>query len=145
MKVSPETFVREPMVGELSGAVSLTLSIRNIVARYWHWAAAVALAILLWAPRLSGPIDLRWDASVYYVLGTSLAAGHGYRIISEPGSPEALQYPPLLPAVVALYQRALGSNDPAIVAPWFRVSYAALFLIYSISVLALAKTYLRPT
>jgi hypothetical protein len=145
MKVSPETFVHEPMIGERSDAVSLTLSIRNTVARYWHWAAAVALAILLWAPRLSGPIDLRWDASVYYVLGTSLAAGHGYRIISEPGSPEALQYPPLLPAVVALYQRALGSNDPAIVAPWFRVSYAALFLIYSISVLALAKTYLRPT
>jgi hypothetical protein len=144
MKVSPETFVHEPMVGELSGAVSLTLSIRNTVARYWHWAAAVALAILLWAPRLSGPIDLRWDASVYYVLGTSLATGHGYRILSEPGSPESLQYPPLLPAIVALCQRVLGSTNPAIVAPRLRILYAALFVIYALTVLALAKRYLGP-
>jgi hypothetical protein len=69
--------------------------------------------------------------------------GHGYRILSEPGSPEALQYPPLLPTVVALYQRALGSMDPAIVAPWLRVSYATLFLAYALAVLALGRRYLR--
>ena len=84
----------------------------------------VALALLLWAPRFSGPIDLRWDAGVYYLLGTSLAKGEGYRIASEPGSPEALQYPPLLPALVALHQWALGTTDPAIVAPWLRRTYA---------------------
>ena len=63
---------------------------------------------------------------VYYLLGTSLATGEGYRIPSEPGSPEALQYPPLLPALVALHQWALGTTDPAIVAPWLRRSYACL-------------------
>ena len=42
----------------------------------------IALALLLWAPRFSGPIDLRWDAGVYYLLGTSLAKGEGYRIPS---------------------------------------------------------------
>jgi hypothetical protein len=114
------------------------------IIRYWAEAVVVAIALLLWAPRLSGPIDLRWDAGVYYVLGTSLATGHGYRILSEPGSPEALQYPPLLPAVVALYQRALGSTDPAVVAPWLRISYAALFLAYAVAVLALARRYLHP-
>ena len=52
---------------------------RRIIQRYWHWAVVVLLAIILWAPRLSGPIDLRWDGGVYYLLGTSLATGHGYR------------------------------------------------------------------
>jgi hypothetical protein len=105
-------------------------------------AVVLALAIGLWLPRLSGPIDLRYDAGVYYLLGTSLASGHGYRIPSEPGSPEALQYPPLLPAIVATYQRALGTSDPAVVAPWLRRSYAVLFVIYALAVLALAKRFL---
>jgi hypothetical protein len=102
----------------------------RLITRYWAEAVVVALAVALWAPRFSGPIDLRWDA--------------GYRILSEPGSPEALQYPPLLPAIVAVYERVLGSTDPAVVAPWFRVSYAALFFAYALAVLALAKKYLRP-
>ena len=76
-------------------------------------------------------------------LGTSLATGHGYRILSEPGSPEALQYPPLLPAFVALHERVLGSTDPAVVGPWLRISFAALFLGYALATLALARRYLR--
>ena len=120
---------------------------RGPSGRVWRgrWdCLVVALALLLWAPRFSGPIDLRWDAGVYYLLGTSLAKGEGYRIPSEPGSPEALQYPPLLPALVALHQWALGTTDPAIVAPWLRSSYAALFVAYSLVVLALAKRHLSP-
>ena len=121
-----------------------TVPVRGFGAGRWSSIAVVALALLLWAPRLSGPIDLRWDAGVYYLLGTSLAKGEGYRIPSEPGSPEALQYPPLLPALVALHQWALGTTDPAIVAPWLRRSYAALFVAYSLVVLALAKRHLSP-
>src|SRR5215831_15616924 len=94
----------------------------NAIARHWGEAIVVALALLVWVPRLSGPIDLRWDGGVYYLLGTSLAQGHGYRIPSEPGSPEALQYPPLLPAVVALHQRALGTTNVDTVGPWLRKS-----------------------
>jgi hypothetical protein len=114
------------------------------MARYWTGSVVAVLALALWVPRLSGPIDLRWDAGVYYVLGTSLATGQGYRILSEPGSPEALQYPPLLPGVVALYERALGSTDPAVIAPWLRISYALLFLVYGVAVVTLARRYLRP-
>ena len=44
----------------------------------------VLLWIAVWAPRLDGPIDLRWDASTYFVLGTSLAEGKGYRLLNEP-------------------------------------------------------------
>jgi hypothetical protein len=118
--------------------------IRTLITRYWAEAAVFAIVFVLWMPRLSGPIDLRWDAGVYYLLGTSLATGQGYRILSEPGAPEAVQYPPLLPAVVALYERALGSTDPAVVAPWLRKTYFAIFIAYALAVIALAKRYLRP-
>jgi hypothetical protein len=48
----------------------------------------------------------------------------------------------LLPAIVALYQRALGSIDMTVVAPWLRVSYAVLFLIYALTVLIMARRFL---
>ena len=103
----------------------------------------IALALLLWAPRFSGPIDLRWDAGVYYLLGTSLAKGEGYRIASEPGSPEALQYPPLLPALVALHQWALAQRT---LRSWRRGCGVPTrpFVVYSLVVLALAKRHLSP-
>jgi hypothetical protein len=142
--LNEDVFVEKSVLDREAIPVAATESSRSVVKHYWHCAATIGLAILLWIPRLTGPIDLRWDAGVYYVLGTSLATGHGYRILSEPGSPEALQYPPLLPAVVALYERALGSTDPAIVGSWLRISYAALFLVYALAVLALARRYLRP-
>ncbi len=120
-------------------------SSRDAIKVYLPLAAVIALAILVWIPRLSGPIDLRWDAGVYYLLGSSLATGQGYRILSEPGTPEALQYPPLLPAIVAIYQRALGSTEPGVVGQWLRFSYAGLFLGYALALFALARRYLRPT
>ena len=118
--------------------------IYRLIIRYWPEGVVFVIAFSLWAPRLSGPIDLRWDASVYYVLGTSLATGQGYRILSEPGSPEMLRYPPLLPAIVAVCQRVLGSTDLTVVGPWLRILYAVLFLAYALVVLALARRYLRP-
>jgi hypothetical protein len=51
--------------------------------------------VCLWIPRWAGPLDLRWDGAVYYVLGTSIAEGKGYRLLHEPGEIEAIQYPPL--------------------------------------------------
>jgi len=138
-----ETVTNDAVLNEPTKDARPNLWLSKAIRRYWGEAAVVALALLLWVPRLSGPIDLRWDAGVYYVLGTSLASGHGYRILSEPGSPEALQYPPLLPALVALHQRALGSTDAAIIGPWLRLSYATLFLFYALSALALARRYLR--
>jgi hypothetical protein len=77
-------------------------------------AALLILAVLLWIPLMRGPIDLRWDAGAYYVLGTSIAQGQGYRLLSEPGDPQAVQYPPLLPLLVAGHQRLLGTSDPVV-------------------------------
>src|ERR1700730_5174754 len=139
-----DAYANEAVLDETTKIVRSRLSFGTAVARWWGQVVVIAIALLLWIPRLSGPIDLRWDAGVYYLLGTSLAEGHGYRIPSEPGSPEALQYPPLLPAVVALHQWVLGTTNVDTVAPWLRKSYAALFVAYALAVLALARRYLRP-
>jgi hypothetical protein len=48
--------------------------------------------LAVWIPRLTGPINLRWDASAYYILGTALAEGKGYRLLNEPGEIHAVQY-----------------------------------------------------
>jgi hypothetical protein len=110
-----------------------------------EWAHAALLVLLTighWWPRLSGPIDLRFDAGVYYVLGTSLARGDGYRLASEPGDIEAIQYPPLLPAWVALHQRVLGTEDPLVVGRALRITNCAGSLLYALCVYALARRLL---
>jgi hypothetical protein len=104
----------------------------------------LALSVLLWAPRLRGPLDVRWDGATYYILGTSLAQGKGYRLLNEPGEIEAVQYPPLLPLVVAAHQRLLGTSDFLVVGPWLRALYAALSVGFTVAVYALARLELSP-
>lgn len=118
--------------------------IRRVIVRFWGEAMVIAVALILWAPRLSGPLDLRWDASVYYMLGTSLVKGEGYRIPSEPGSPEVLQYPPLLPIIAGLHQLASGTSDAATVATRLRITYAIIYIAYALAILAFARRYLPP-
>lgn len=112
----------------------------------WRWSALAifGVAAAVWAPRLTGPVDLRYDGGVYYVLGTSLAEGQGYRLLNEPGAPEDVQYPPLLPAFIALHQKALGTSDVAVVAPVLRVTYAVLYVALALALLALARAFLPP-
>src|SRR2546423_1248610 len=61
------------------------------MARGWHLVAIAVAAIAGSFPRRSGPIDLRWNAGVYYLLGTSLAQGHGYTMLSERRLPHAIE------------------------------------------------------
>ena len=84
--------------------------------------ALAALVIATWLPRMRGPIDLRWDGGVYYVLATSLAEGRGYRLLNEPGEIQATQYPPLFPLFIAAHQMLAGSSDPTIVGRLLRGS-----------------------
>ena len=136
-------FVGLLAAGKRKSSLAYWLAIvAKTVTRHWGEAVVVAIAVLVWIPRFSGPIDLRYDGGVYYLLGTSLAQGHGYRISSEPGSPLALQYPPLLPAFVALHQLVLGTTNSAIVAPWLRISYAAMFVGFAVASLVLARRHL---
>src|SRR6516162_8775538 len=104
----------------------------------------MVLALALWIPWMRGPIDLRWDAGVYYVLGTSLAEGKGYRLLNEPGNIEAVQYPPLLPLMVAIHQRIVGTSDYFAVGRALRLSYFLLSGIYLLVVYALARQMLSP-
>jgi hypothetical protein len=108
--------------------------------------AVLLLAWLaVWAPRLSGPIDLRWDAGTYYVLGTALAEGKGYRLLNEPGEIEAVQYPPLLPVIVAVSQRLMGTSDFFEVGCRLRIFYFILSGIYLLAVYTLARQLFAPT
>lgn len=52
------------------------------------------------------------DDVIYLVLGKSLAAGSGYRVIAEPGAPFEVAYPPLYPGLLALVWR-LAPQWPA--------------------------------
>lgn len=100
------------------------------------------LATISWIPRFRGPIDLRWDAGVYYVLGTSLAEGRGYRLLNEPGEIRAIQYPPGLPAIIATEELILRSNSPAVVGIWLRRSWFVLSLVYIIFTFLLGRLFL---
>jgi hypothetical protein len=124
--------------------VSATTSFTARASSSRRGGAIAALALLvvttaLWAPRIAGSLDLRFDAGVYWVLGTALAGGHGYRLLNEPGAIEAIQYPPLLPLFVAAHERVLGSTDPLVTGHALRWSYAALFAAYLLAVLAFAR------
>lgn len=100
------------------------------------------IVITSWIPRFRGPIDLRWDAGVYYVLGTSLAHGKGYRLLNEPGEILAIQYPPGLPAVIAIEQLILRSDDPVRVGTYLRLSWCVLSLLYGVCAFLLGRLFL---
>jgi hypothetical protein len=104
----------------------------------------LVLSVAPWLPRLRGPIDSRWDAGVYYILGTSLYEGKGYRLLNEPGEVWAVQYPPLLPAVVAVHEAVLGTSDFLVVGPWLRVTFFAMWVALALSGYRLARFYLAP-
>jgi hypothetical protein len=107
-------------------------------------AALLAVAVALWLPRLRGPLDLRYDAGVYYILGTSLAEGRGYRLLNEPGAIQAIQYPPLLPAAGAVVERALGTDDPAVVGHWLRLGSVLLYAGYAAAAYVMCRRFLAP-
>jgi hypothetical protein len=106
--------------------------------------ALLLLTIVFWIPISRGPIDLRWDAGVYYVLGTSIAQGTGYRIISEPGNPQEVQYPPLLPLLIAGHERLLGTSDPVVVGELLRKTFGLMVLGAVALTYLLARRWLSP-
>lgn len=117
--------------------------LRSQFSKEWILYAILGLLVVaLWLPRLQGPIDLRWDGGVYYVLGTSLAEGKGYRLLNEPGEIQANQYPPLLPLIIAAHQIVLGTSDPLIVGRFLRLSAFLAFATYIFAIYALLRGHL---
>ena len=107
-------------------------------------AILILLPLLIWLPRIEGPIDLRWDAAVYYVTGSSIAAGKGYRLLNEPGEIRAVQYPPLVPAIIALHQKALGTVDAFEVGRRLKVTWIVMLGACSILAYWVARTFVPP-
>lgn len=113
----------------------------------WDLICLIVLVLAwggLWIPRLYGPINYRWDASVYYILGTALAEGKGYRLLNEPGEIQAVQYPPVLPLTVALHQRILGTSDYFKVGCALRFTYCILSGLFLLMAYVLARRFLSP-
>ena len=134
----------EAVLGEPATIRGEKTRIGKWISRYWAEVVIVAIAVLLWAPRLSGPLNLRWDASTYYVLGTALAEGKGYRLLNEPGEIEAVQYPPLLPLIVSVHQRAMGTSDYVKVGSALRLTYLVLSTLFLLTAYSLARKLLSP-
>lgn len=107
------------------------------------WVAVLLVVVATWSPRLDGPIDLRWDGAAYFMLGTSLAQGTGYRMTSEPGAPPSTLHPPFLPVVVAAVEQGLGSTDPVVVGRALRGWMFATSLLLGLAVYAFLARHLR--
>lgn len=105
-------------------------------------AVLVVAATLSWLPRARGPIDLRWDAAVYYTLGTSIYQQHSYRLMNEPGEIRATVYPPLLPMLVAAHQAVLGTTDVVVVGRWLRATFWLFLIAYFIVAYILLRSSL---
>jgi hypothetical protein len=122
--------------------VGLRLPAGGFPLRGWGFAALAAVCLILRVPHLGGPLDLRFDAGVYYTLGMSLAEGKGYRILSEPGENRGVLFPPLLPALAAAHQLAMGTSDPDTVGHALRWTYFVMFTAYILAVFWMASAYL---
>jgi len=103
---------------------------------------ALSIVIVgLWIPRWAGPLDLRWDGAVYYILGTSIAEGKGYRLLHEPGEIEAIQYPPLLPLMAAAPQMVLKTSDPVIVGRWLKLFFFGFHAAFVLAAYFILKLF----
>ena len=71
------------------------------------WPGLLALGVFivaLWA-QTNALVGVFYDDGIYVVLAKALAEGEGYRYIHMPGSPPAVHYPFLYPAVLSLLWR----------------------------------------
>jgi hypothetical protein len=73
-----------------------------------------------------------------------LAEGRGYRLLSEPGKIHALQYPPLLPIIIAAHQRAMHTSDYFNVGSVLRYTYFVLSGLFLLMTYLLARKLLTP-
>ena len=104
-------------------------------------AVLLGVVFATWVPRLRGPIDLRYDAGHYFILGTALAQNKGYRLLSEPGEVLADHHPPGVPTIVALYQWSLGTSDLWVVGEALRRFYCGCCMAIALVSYLLARHF----
>jgi hypothetical protein len=101
------------------------------------WRSLLPAFVLLLAPSVwfaasypDLPLFGRYfDDGLYLSSAKGIADGHGYRIVSLPGAPPQVKYPPLIPFVMALAWR-VGTTLPQVfqVASWLAWVPIPLFL-----------------
>ena len=72
----------------------------------------------------------------------ALAKVERYRLLNEPGEIEAIQYPPLLAAIVAAHQLVLRTNDPITVGKFLRFTFFVIYSGYLFAAYYLLRKYL---
>ena len=77
--------------------------------------------------------------------GLSLANGGGYSLANEPGEAKAVQYPPGLPAVVAVVAALAPQNDPSTVGHLMRLLYMAMHVGVAIGTYVIATRHVSRT
>jgi hypothetical protein len=133
-----------PALLRAAGLLNTLPSLARVHPRVIAVLFLAAVVAALWHPRRAGPLDLRWDGSVYYVLGTSLAEGKGYRLLNEPGEIEACQYPPGLPLLAAAPQVILGTSDPVVVGRWLKFLFVGFDGALAIATFLLLDLFVPP-
>lgn len=102
--------------------------------RAWGVAVVMAACAAAYLANLSAlQIGQHVDDAVYVSVGRSLAAGLGYVRFEDPRHPVESQYPPALPALVALVLRLGGGLEALRIIP----------LIFSLASLLLADAFFR--
>src|SRR5689334_19556238 len=109
-----------------------------------HVVALIALTVAWCIPQLHGPLAARPGGASYYGLGTWLARGQRYRLRKGRGEIRAVQHPPVLPLVIAAFQKALGTSDFVVVGTWLRALYFLLSLALTLGGYRLARDHLSP-
>ncbi len=66
------------------------------------WLTAALVGAVALAAMTPVPLGVFWDDGVYLIGAKALATGAGYRFIHLPGSPAAVHFPPLFPALLAV-------------------------------------------
>ncbi|HVH38938.1 MAG TPA: hypothetical protein VM764_02855 [Gemmatimonadaceae bacterium] len=101
------------------------------VAKRAPWIAAVIVLAAALATMTSDPIGVFYDDAIYLLTAKALAEGQGYVYAMLPGTPPAIHYPPLWPAILAVAWK---------VAPAFPANVAWLKLINPV-ILAFAAAF----
>ena len=70
--------------------------------------------------------------------------GKGYRLLNEPGEIQAVQYPPLLPMIVAMHQWVMGTSDYFKVGSALRLTYFVLSGLFLLATYMLARKLFSP-
>ncbi len=71
-------------------------------AKWFPLAAGAIVGAIAIAAITAVPVGVFWDDGVYLIGAKSLATGAGYRFLHLPGTPPAVHFPPVWPALLAI-------------------------------------------